>query len=228
MSIQYACGCLNEIDEASGVTHCIEKCRTHRKQAHPPETAGETYYEHLGVIRDGKPAATKHVAELEEALGPIERAGGYLVPALEIGCGASQYVSALRDAGWSYCGVDASPWACRWMRETHDANMMQGDWETMPELPDKAGLILSAHALEHMANAPNALSLMAQTLEPGGVLYLVVPDDEDPTNSDHLWFFDRNTLKCCIESAGLIVERLEKRRYVKHENFLYARARKPC
>lgn len=89
-------------------------------------------------------------------------------------------------------------------------------------------MILSAHSLEHMIDAPAALEKMAEYLAPGGVLYLIVPHGfDDPVNPDHYWFFDTAALDVTMQGAGLIVESMQVRRRVEHERFIYCKARKP-
>jgi hypothetical protein len=55
-------------------------------------------------------------------------------------------------------------------------------------------------------------------------LRIIVPNDDDPTNPDHLHFFDPMSLGRALDLAGLVVGRMEMRRVVKHEQFIYARA----
>lgn len=221
----FSCGCENETDVVSGVLRSITKCSRHRKDMQSPYDLGEKYYTDLGVLKDGALVSTAYVEELVEALGPIEQPRRNTT-ALEVGCGISPYVPAIQHAGWTYTGVDASKWAADWTSRKWNVSVTRGDWETMIWYRPTVGMILAAHCLEHMSYAPEALALMAEYIIPGGVLYLIVPDDSDPTNPDHLWFFDINTLRACVESTGLLVERLVLRRIVKRENFLYCRARK--
>jgi SAM-dependent methyltransferase len=222
----YRCGCINEVHKPSGILHSISKCRAHQRQARDPATWGRGHYASFGLLTDDdRLAETAHAAELIEALGPLPIALGN-GEALEIGCGVSPYVGAIRDAGWGYIGVDLSQWAADWMWCNLFAYVVMTSWE-LCHGSSRYGLILSAHALEHMQDAPAALQKMADALLTGGQLWLVVPDDEDPINPDHLWMFTPQTLRSAVEAVGLTVERLETHRRVKHENFLYCRAVKP-
>jgi SAM-dependent methyltransferase len=224
--ITYACACANEVDRASGVLRRVEWCPKHQAMRRDPATLGEAYYRELGVIdAAGRLRATAHVAELEEALGPLPPATPP-VDALEVGCGASPYVDAVRAAGYAYFGLDPAPWVRPWMARRW------GAWCDTMRLEDVRAfhayaLVLCAHAFEHMDDAPAAIRHCARLLAPGGELWLVVPDDSDPVNPDHIYFFTPDTLRACLEAAGLAVERIVTRRHVPHENFLYARARKP-
>jgi SAM-dependent methyltransferase len=227
ISNTHPCGCTNAPDPASGVLRSVSKCRTHRAQARDPATLDARYYAELGVLdAAGRLRATAHVAELVEALGELPKPKPWGA-ALEVGCGASPYVGAIRAAGWTYYGLDASPFAARWTARFWAATTLAmdlGEYEAVSVV--EFGLILCAHAFEHMADAPGAIRKCAGMLGPGGELWVVVPDDSDPINPDHLWMFDRETLGSCLESAGLQIVKISIRRYVKHESFIYARARK--
>jgi SAM-dependent methyltransferase len=220
------CGCTLEVHAPSGILHSVSKCDKHRAKMIRPEDLDAAYYERCGVLRDGFLIPTNHVAELTEALGPIPPAtgDGY---ALEVGCGVSPYVAAIRRAGWSYAGIEPSAWAAGWMGNHLRAAIFRCRFEDFPGRPDAFGLILAAHVLEHTDDAPAALAKMAILLAPGGELRIIVPDDSDPVNPDHVFFFDPFTLRAAVESTGLVVEALESRRIVAHESFLYLKARKP-
>jgi SAM-dependent methyltransferase len=222
----YPCGCRNELHEPTGAFHCIAKCPKHRARHRDPVTLDEAYYTELGVLKDGKLAETRHVAELVEALGPLPMAPSQGI-VLEVGCGMSPYLPALRKAGWAYTGIDAFFWAAEEMRRRYGGGTAyQGEFEDLTE-DATCDLILAAHSFEHMSDAPGAIVKCARLLNPGGELWIVVPDDSDPVNPDHLWFFSPASLRKTVELAGLEVLALETRRIVKHENFIYVRAVKP-
>ncbi len=61
----------------------------------------------------------------------------------------------------------------------------------------------------------------------GGELWTIVPNDDDPLNPDHLWFWNEESLRGCVEAAGLQVVTFAVRQRVEHEKFMYLRARKP-
>ena len=181
-----------------------------------PSTLDEAYYREQGAF-DGP-----HLEQLREALGPFPAAFGER-RCLEIGCGASPYVGAIKAAGWMYCGLDSSSWAAGWTAERWGVETIEGEWETfVPAIG--FGLILAAHVLEHFADAPLALSRMAECVQFGGQLWLIVPDDSDPCNPDHEVFFSPETLRSEVERCGMEVESLQVRKYIERESFLYLRA----
>lgn len=220
----YRCGCANRIDAASGVLRRLARCQYHEEHYRDPSTLDESYYQELADLDGTEIVNFKHVDEIVQALGNFP-APGCNDNAIEIGCGTSAYVPAICAVGWSYLGLDISPWAVDWVRKYWHVDAVIGDWEKR-NLHLRYGLILCCHVLEHMRNAPAAIASMADSLCSGGELWIVVPDDTDPVNPDHLWFFTCDSLRACVESAGLEVVRLELRRIVKRENFIYCRARK--
>ncbi len=224
--ITYRCGCTNDRDEPSGVLRCMHKCAHHRRYAEKHST-GFDYYHHLGAITaDGMPVVAHYLAQLVEALGPIPKACRPGALAFEIGGGASPYVWAIQEAGYSYIGVEPDPWAAAWMKDTY------GVFVNQVKFPDGlaselADLMVCIHALEHMEDAPAAFKAMVDRLRPGGSLIVVVPDDSDPLNPDHLWFFDERSLLGLAERSGLVDITIAKRKYIEREHFLYLKASQP-
>lgn len=232
--IRYSCGCLNEIED-SGVLRSVSKCKTHLKERRSPEFLRATYYEDLGCIVDGVPQCAHYLEELGEVLGGFPEASDGK-RALEIGCGCSMYAPGLLARGYHYHGLEPSSWAAKWTESTFDVQVFECDLDAFTqggygEDGDFAiggfSLILAAHSLEHMPDAPRAIRKCARLLDPGGELWVIVPDDEDPLNPDHNFFFSEPSLRRCVESAGLSVVTLESRRRVEHEEFIYLRASKP-
>lgn len=218
----HQCGCVNEIHEPSGVLRSVSKCEYHQSRYREPSKLDGDYYAELKAL-DGP---QNHVRELTEALGPIPTAFGNHW-ALEIGCGASQYPGAILESEWVYFGLDIARWSAEWTARRWKVQTAACSWEEWnPPVP--YSFILCAHAIEHMNDAPEAIRKMARTLEPGGELWIVVPDDSDPVNPDHLWHFTADGLRRCVTDSGLEVIALEVRKPVPRENFIYLRAKKPA
>lgn len=223
--ILHPCGCSHERHEPTGALYRVGICAEHAAQRQAPNVLGDAYYQSLGVTRGGRLLPTNHVAEMAEALGSFE-SPGLNKTALEVGCGASPYVGALRAAGWCYVGVDPSPWVRGFLGRAWQAPCLTSTWEAF-RVPAPVGLILAAHVLEHLRDAPAGLAKMAASLDAHGVLYLLVPDDHDPCNPDHDWLFTAESLKLMVEGVGLDVEALAVRRVIERERFVYCKARKP-
>lgn len=222
--ITYRCGCANKVHVKSGVLRSMVKCDKHQAMRRDPAALGFDYYKELGVFVDGIPNQGRHVAQIQETLGAFPAYGARV---LEIGCGVSSYAAALKTLDCHYTGIDPSPWVVRWMNAVYPDSALCLAFEQFDEMGvGLFDMVLAAHSFEHMADAPMMIDKAASMLVPDGQLWVIVPDDTDPCNPDHLWFFTPDTLRSCLESAGLTVDRLEIRRHVPQENFLYVRARK--
>lgn len=218
--ITYPCGCINDRLE-SGLLRSILKCARHHRMRRLPSTLGEAYYREQGAF-DGP-----HLEQIREALGPFPAAKGRQF-ALEIGCGCSPYAGSLKEAGWLYGGFDSSQWAATWTAGRWGVFAEVGDYDRSSWAKDFYGLILAAHVLEHLVDAPAGLAKMADSLAPRGELWLIVPDDSDPVNPDHEWFFSPETLRLEVERCGLEVTAMQVRKYIERERFIYCRAVKPA
>jgi SAM-dependent methyltransferase len=226
--IPYACGCVNERHEPTGALRSVSKCPGHTRAYQAPETLGEAYYAEFGLLKHGVLQPMNHVAELTEALGDIPVSGGN-GDVLEVGCGVSPYAGVLIERGWHYTGIEPSKWAAGWMYRTYGVDVFQVRFENFDDvgLSVQFGLILAAHSIEHTDDAPGAIARCAELLAPGGQLWLVVPDDTDPVNPDHLWFWSLRSLTLAIFQAGLVVDAITSRKMIERESFLYCRASKP-
>lgn len=222
----YPCGCEFIPDDRTGAMHRKKRCPGHQKAYRDPSKLEAGYYSELASLDAANMLANScRVTEMVDAIGPFPQPSG-VVRCLEIGCGTSSYVGTLRMAGWQYVGMDISGWAVHWNSVYWTAHGIHADWEQWSARWN-FGLILCAHALEHMKDAPIAVKQMCDYLDHGGHTIILVPDDRDPVNPDHLWNFTDETLRRTIEFAGLEVLKLERRSVVEREDFLYAIARRP-
>ncbi len=226
-TILHRCGCVTGPDAKSGATRSFQKCHGHvAERAAQPQ--GEAYYRSIGVLDAAGRVRTDHyAAELLEAVGPLPDPPERSTLAVEVGCGLSPYVPLVRSAGYGYVGVEPDRWAADEMAKRFGAAVIGSTFEAFVySAVPMVGLVLCCHTLEHMADAPAALSLMSRMLAPGGHLVLIVPDDTDLLNPDHLWFFSPESLYSCLTAAGFEVPTVAVRRHVERENFIYCVARK--
>lgn len=232
-TIRYECGCTNATHEPTGALRSVSKCPHHRAMQRDPKTLGRAYYEEIGAIVDGVPQSAVLAGQLFEALGYFPWAQGQDEFALDFGCGCSMFAASLLRAGYSYAGIDQSKWGCDWTASTYDVltscQPIQRMWTEYGRATSRQqwDLILATHVIEHLPDAPDALVKLAGLLRPGGELWIVVPDDQDHVNPDHLWAFTESSLRKAVELAGLMVQRQATRRYIEREQFLYLRAVKP-
>lgn len=227
-----SCGCTVDTHFESGVTRSLRKCSFHvRELMNQPQ--GEAYYRSIGVLDvKGEVRCDHYAAELLDAIGeipkpPTQFATRYVPEALEVGCGLSPYVPAIKAAGYQYTGIDPDQWAAAETAKRYGVEVLCDMFSPTRFPPDCFGMILAAHSLEHMPDAPQALLAMSHMLVPGGHLVIVVPDDTDLANPDHLWFFNAETLYATLNRLGLLVVTITERQHIEREKFIYCVARKP-
>lgn len=220
MSVNTRCDCVVVLDKATMVLKCLSKCRFHVQELLREMRSEEEHYASLGALDHPE----VYIQEFEECFGQLPKGQN---PALEIGAGTSPYIRMFQDAGYAYTAIESSPFAAKWLRNAvGDMAVTEGDWEKLPS-QNRYSVIFAPHVIEHMNHAPSAIKKMAGDLIPGGLLYIIVPNDEDLCNPDHWWFFNTESLRVTVEAAGLRVDIMTSRRRVKHEEFIYCKAVKP-
>lgn len=226
-SIKYDCGCENAYSE-SGVLRYMVKCAFHvREKPRLEDEFARSYYESLGIFADGIPQVAPHVEQMRLGLDdpPL---GCYPVGALaiEVGCGCSMYAPWLMRLGYRYQGVEPCAWAARWTATAFDTAVVNCRVEDFEPREQQPALILAAHVLEHLEDAPGQIGRMTSWLAKGGLFIILVPDDSDPVNPDHKWFFTEKTLHDTMRESGLEVRRIKTVQVVRHEKFIYALGRR--
>lgn len=224
----YECGCQNKLDLDSGIVKNIVKCPFHAKRR-DKFIRGKKYYQMLGsVSREGRVNLGSYIQEMKGSLGPLLSPPEKSDVAVEIGGGVSPYVEWIQRAGYLYHGIELDKWAVRWNNSYYKGvNVSWGSFPTDCPFEDgSVGMVLSAHSLEHMKEAPACLEKMYQLLCPDGRLYLLVPDDTDPTNPDHIWFFDQESLTKLLTKVGFHIDKMDMKRVTDKENFIYTLARR--
>lgn len=228
---EYSCGCVNEIDNASGVLHCVRKCEFHLKwSADHPQGGSPEYFKEIGLLEDG---ISNNARLIEELLDPFAEMGigemffyGNHRSLLELGCGLGCYIPLFLKLGWLYEAVEQSPYAARWTRNTFNVPVHEEKFEDFTRLVYYWNAIFGAHFFEHLRDSPAGLMKAYNYLVDDGVLYLIVPDDGDPTNPDHYWFYTTETLKGLLDQIGFKNIKIAVRKRVPQENFIYCVASK--
>lgn len=231
--IHLSCGCQNYIDPFWGIQRNLFKCDSHGRlrqdgSVTSATSASRDYYKSLGLFDDrGLPQVDKYLEQLIDPLDEMQvslrHPGGHM---LEVGCGASPYVRLFQEWGYHYTGLDPSHWATSWVASYYDVHTICGRFES-EQLPLDYDLIFAPHVLEHLNNSPEAVQRCHYLLRRGGQLMIIIPDDSDQTNPDHLWFYTTETLRTTLSRIGFDDIRMAVRRVVPHENFIYCVAVKP-
>jgi SAM-dependent methyltransferase len=136
---------------------------------------------------------------------------------LDIGCAHGEMLSAASARGFQATGLETSPAASEARRLGYTVHSM--------ELAD-AGfadqafeLITLVDVLEHIPKPRQFLDEIRRILTPTGALFIGTPDvssivarilrDRWPHyKQEHLWYFDRSTLRALLESESLDVEHI--------------------
>ena len=96
---------------------------------------------------------------------------------LDVGCGFGFFLAVMRDAGWQAVGIEPSPTAASWARETLGLDVRTGRLETAELCPQSFDAVTLWYVLEHVPNPREVLSRCVELLRPGGVLIARVPNN---------------------------------------------------
>lgn len=220
---RYNCGCVNEIDPVCFAQFNVSKCRFHQGHQREVGELGPDYYAEMGSSPEQR--TQKELQFLDGFGEPVVNGASSAI--LEIGGGASLYVPLLQRSGWQYFGLEPSLYAAEWVKTTYGVSVERSRLGDASLLPGSYGAVLSAHSLEHMSDPRRALTQMLDCLVSGGTLYLLIPDDTDLWNPDHLWFFSPATIRRLLGQVGFQIQTLNLRRHTNIENYIYITARKP-
>jgi SAM-dependent methyltransferase len=162
---------------------------------------------------------------------------------LDLGCGAGEFATALREAGAHPVGVDVAREALRRAGERDPALDLRlwAPGEPLPVHDASFDVAWAGEVLEHVADLAPWLSEVRRALRPGGELLLSTPHHGPGTllrlalsprrfaehfepRSDHVRFFSPATLRGLLEDLGFDV--LELRPALRRSTIL-GRARRP-
>lgn len=96
--------------------------------------------------------------------------------ALELGCGAGDYLAKLRAAGWDAVGVDPSPHAAQAAERRHGLRIHLGSIETLPAGGPPFQFAAAWEVVEHLKDPVRDLTLMRRRLARDGMFFFSTPD----------------------------------------------------
>jgi len=162
------------------------------------------YYE------DRSMGAASEAAWVDRAWEIVESLPRRPASVLDFGAGEGHLVHALRQRGLAADGVESFPAGRLAARERYGIELLEE-----PPPHGRFGLVTLVHALEHVAEPVATLARLARLLEPGGQMFIEVPNAAsiDMHRSSrrreildlpvHLFHFAPGTLERVIEKAGL-------------------------
>ena len=106
---------------------------------------------------------------------PVPPGPGVGQRALEIGCGAGNYLVALREAGWDAEGLDLVAAAVEVSREKGFA-VHHGDLASFPAEPQTYDGVFAWMVLEHLPRPRETLAVLSSLLKPNGCFGFSVPN----------------------------------------------------
>lgn len=163
----------------------------------------------------GQRATAARTLELIEA--HVQRRGALL----DVGCWVGFLLAEAGDRGWNRTlGIEPSEFACRYARERLGLDVVHGDLFSA-QLPEgEFDAISMGDVIEHLPDPAEALARLRSLLNPGGVLWLALPDAGSavaralgrrwwsviPT---HVQYFTRGSIARLLDRSGF--ELLETR-----------------
>ncbi len=184
-----------------------EKVYNETYHAEPPGKLGE---------------ATRY--QFERQFKSIENALGGKGKILDVGCGNGTFLKLGQERGWEPFGCDI--WLSPYVRKRKEFPLWEGRLLEIDFGAIKFDAIRFNHVLEHTQNPLAELERSRELLNPGGIIYISVPNIGGVSTHlknlqsrlhlkkrrwrhyaalHHLWFFTPASLRRVIERAGLRV-----------------------
>jgi len=186
------------------------------------ELYGERYFAHT---TPGQPGYDRYLDELENIRRtfddrlrylPGNRPGARLV---DVGAAVGTFVERARRIGWYAEGLEPSTWAAQYAREMLGQPVRTVTVEDAGIAPESVDVVTLWEVIEHLPDPASTLRAIHRILKPGGLLVLSTPDAASLVARllarrwpgwgkipEHLYFFDRRTLRKLLEVAGFAVE----------------------
>lgn len=215
--------CVVQYCGVCGVGRIRERCVEH---AFPPAVDPAQHYlkDLCGHKENGIPRHMEVAQELRNAMWEMGRIFSNRIDnpmVLDVGAGIGPYAPLFMSLGYQYEAVEVNEFAKEYLLLCHNARVH----ESIPVATGRYDLVLSAHSLEHLRDAKQALEDMIKVLKPGGWLILLLPEGTDLGNPEHEWFFDEAGLTFWLKEFSKLTEiRTITRRVTDKERYVYAQA----
>lgn len=137
--------------------------------------------------------------------------------ALDFGCGTGEFLSALKNQGWTIAGVEPSSLA-RTKAQNHTGEKI---FTAVTEIPEQPFDVITAwHVIEHVPDLQQTIASLRQHLKKDGTIFIAVPNYESPDAQKykdywaaydvprHLWHFSKKSMTQLLQSNGLKVQEI--------------------
>ena len=95
---------------------------------------------------------------------------------LDVGCGYGFFLKAMREAGYSTCGVELSVSACQYATHELSLSVVDGTLEEAGFPENYFHIVALNNVLEHLNDPLSTLQLVWRLLAPEGLLVTIVPN----------------------------------------------------
>lgn len=187
-----------------------------------PDAIG-CYYPDEYYPLDHEPATEAYaVAEhLLDAVSGWARSHGLREPRiLDVGCGTGLFLHLAEQSGMKPQGIELSQSAAEYGRIKYNLDIYSGTLESADLPAESFDVITMSHVLEHLPDPVAALRRLAESLKPGGLLFLSVPNFDSAEARffgrrwfsldapRHLYQFTPDSLSKTLAAAGLEPDRI--------------------
>jgi 2-polyprenyl-3-methyl-5-hydroxy-6-metoxy-1,4-benzoquinol methylase len=135
---------------------------------------------------------------------------------LDVGCGNGEFLTLMRDFGWTVTGLEPDPQACEFAT-ARGLEVHQGTLADVCLESDQFDAITLSHVIEHLHDPLSDLKACLRLLRPGGVLVVITPNTQSVGHSRygrhwrgletprHLTVFNLSSLTGLLERAGFSI-----------------------
>ncbi|MFH1564184.1 MAG: class I SAM-dependent methyltransferase [Nitrospirota bacterium] len=147
---------------------------------------------------------------------------------LEIGCALGYLLELAQDSGWEAQGVELSPWASDYARQTTKVKVFTGKLEEANFQNDYFDAIVMIELIEHIPNPRAFLKEVYRILKPGGLIFITTPNSKSIHTKlwnkrfqeiylipEHLFSFSIPTIKRILELTDFKVVHLQTKTYLR-------------
>ena len=215
----------------------IERCGecTHYVTRHDMDTSGlysgayvdATYgdldgvkrtFERIASLPENKSDNAGRVARILEYAAPQFRALGRVPRILDVGSGLCVFLHRMKQAGWDCTALDPDARACQHARATVGVKAIHADF-VRDDGFGRFEVIAFNKVLEHVPEPVAMLRKAARYLEPGGFVYVELPDAEGAAREgfgreeffiEHLHIFTARSFALLVERAGFRLAGLQQ------------------
>lgn len=229
------CGGLDREPFMTSGQFAIARCRVCgvRLLDPPPSAASISAIYADGYFRNDDPMAqgyTDYLGEEANHRATFRRRIRALPPParsrrlLDVGAAAGFFVAEAASAGWSAVGLEPNPTMVAHARTALGLEVSEGTLESATLSPGSFEAVTLWEVIEHIPAPREMVGAIFELLEPGGFLALSTPDAGSRVARiagrrwlgwrkvpEHLYFFDRSSLRRLLTSVGFDIVRM---RYV--------------